>query len=234
MRQILILLIFALNVTKCDWPFCEEPAVKTVKTEYVHTPFNLSICARHLELHEKADSSWKVLVSTDGFGETHLLFGESVDIFRQSLMAIQGGNIYGSTILARSALEAGLFARLSVSSPKYGVQNGQVWLSTYSPTHNWDDAKLKQMIEECKRNKYLSSDFHCKSMKVKEWGDYVAHMAQRKQRNPMKFSREVKYDGYDIVYPFITDKEAEESLEYVSEILHQLISDFYEDTKPTS
>lgn len=220
-------------MTKCDWPFCDEPAVSTVRTEFVVTPFFLSVCARHLEFHKKADASWRTLISTNGFAQTDLLFGESVDIFRQALMTIQAGNIFGSIILSRSALEAALFARLTVSSPQYSQHNGNVWLSTYHPDGSWSREKLSKMIEESKAKNYLSPDLYCKSMKVKDWGDYVAHMAQRKQRDPMEFSREVKYDGYNIVYPFVTDKEAKESLEYVSDTLHKLISDFYEDTKPT-
>lgn len=223
-----------MNVTACDWPYCNNLSIKTVSVEFVSKPFDLSLCENHLNFYETIHDCWKRLTGTKGFEETYLLFGLSVDILRSAMMALGSGNIYGSALLSRSALEGALHARLRVTCPQYDNSGGRHHLYTFKPDTKWDSCKLAGLIERCKKDNYLSADLYSKSRNVKDWGDYIAHMSQKQSKSPLDFSRVEKHEGYDLVWWPVTEEEARHSIEHSTEILSDLIKDFYETTRPRS
>lgn len=214
----------------CSWPYCGEVAIDTVQVKFSSKPFDLSLCSSHLALHRHAESCWNSLISTQGFLQTHLLFGLSVDLLRDAFLSYEAGNINSSTLMCRSALEASLHSRISVKNPKYNKNpDGSFYLHTFDHDYECDRLVLSDIIDIAKNLNYLSG-MEDKVNKVKELGDFVAHNGERVWKEIMKATDNPRSDS---IHMWLTAPEAKNAIDFTVQILQKLISDFYSSTIPS-
>ena len=215
-------------VSKCSWPDCPEISVHKVTLKYTYGNPEIELCERHYGLHQTADKCWEKIINTDGFHETNIIFNDSsISIFRDALLSYGMGLNATVALMCRAAMESAMHAYISSDNPKYeNLPNNGMFISTFMHNYACDNIKLTELVNSLKKKQVLIN-MDDKINFVTNNGNFIAHHSER-------FWKNIKTSNINNIpiKLWVSDKEAENSLIYTSEIISELINHYYVTTKP--
>lgn len=172
---------------------------------------------------------WNKLITSDAFLKTYLVFGEAMDLFRESLSCYQNGAFKATCIMCRSATECAVYFAVTRQDLEYSKN----WKTIHkSNTIQLENDKWRAVVEEGKQRGILDENVMEVLNRIRERGNFVAHYGPRRDKvfeewatkvtSPSNLARDEEYDHK--ISKIVFDKEiALETLEDAQQVLKFLV-----------
>ena len=197
---------------KCCVPFCTRDAEEVLRLKYVEGEPEVALCSEHASKFRDIECYWSS-IDWGSAARVYLLLGTSLTLLSEAMLSFAMGLNDASVVMARSSLEAALHSALSARDLKYS--GGQ--LIAYEHSGEYDEHNLAQLIKEARRRGMLNDDLAKCAERVKEYGNFSAHVGERRWRQ-----LKVKSDRSKL---WADDGDAREALRCVVEIINSLADD---------
>lgn len=212
---------------KCSWSYCLKKSVITIKLKYVCENPQVDLCLEHYNRHLTADSCWEKIIKVEGYRETIMVFDDSsLRIFREALLSYNMGLNATVELLCRAAMESAMHAYISSINPQYEKlpNSDGMFMHTVSHDYACDNIRLTDLIKALNKNNVLTN-MDDKINSVKDNGDFIAHYSERSSKS---WNNVIKDNAInDAIKLWVSDDEARNSLIYTSEIISELINNYY-------
>jgi len=181
------------------------------------------------ERERELNDIWNELISSDAFLKTHLVFGEAMDLFRESLSCYQNGAYMATCVMCRSSTECAVYFAVTRQDLEYSENWKIIHNSNRIPL---ESNGLQSLINEGKERGILDENMIEILNRIRKRGNFVAHFGSKKDKlfekyatkvtSPSNLARDEEYDR--IFSEIVFDKEtALKALEDAQQVLKILV-----------
>ena len=168
-----------------------------------------------LEVEEYWKGFYETLAHEIDFVTAHTIFGIAIEIYKQAIRSYFSEIYEGTVILCRAALDAVLYAaitRTPIEPGKFSIgENSDYW-----------DTLKKEIINQ----KIMSLDEMTKIWKLRDLGNFVAHITKRVDEQVTKLS--TNPDSYKSMRIWTTNEEAKSALDQTKDYIIAVIRKYFQ------